>query len=94
MITCLPDNFNDEDKVYEGRSPNFVERTIQRVQRNCWRIRSRFDLATIIVESCTASGAESGDSGPEFQTEFGTFHFLDCFYVSIREVVCRLNLLH
>jgi hypothetical protein len=81
VITCLPDNFNEDDKVYDDSSFNFVERVTRRVQRNSWRIQSRFDLATIIVESCTASGSESGDSGPEI------FPFLDCFYQSIREVV-------
>lgn len=51
---------------------------------NYWRIRTPLDLATIIIESCTANATESigeMEMGPE------DFHYLDWFYLSIREVV-------
>jgi hypothetical protein len=87
VITCLPDIWNTEeelDDVLEDRSPNVIERINRRVRDNYWRIRTPFDLATIIVESCTANATESigeMEIGPE------DFHYLDWFYLSIREVV-------
>jgi len=62
------------------------------VQRNHWRIRTPIELATIILESCTANGAESsarksGLAIPEYEIDYGTFDFLDWFYLSIRAVV-------
>jgi hypothetical protein len=87
VITCLPDIWNTEeelDDVLEDGSPNVIERINRRVRDNYWRIRTPLDLATIIVESCTANATESigeMEAGPE------DFHYLDWFYLSIREVV-------
>ena len=89
MITCLPDVFNDEDKVYEKDSPHFVERIARTMRRDYEQIRSPHDLAAIIVESCTASASvtELGDAAPESETQFENFQYLDWFSLSIREVV-------
>ena len=97
VITCVPDNFNEDDAPHEKGSPNFVSRMIRRVQRNHWRIRTPIELATIILESCTANGAESSASRsgvpiPEYEMDYGTFDFLDWFYLSIRAVVCSPTL--
>jgi hypothetical protein len=71
VITCLPDVFNDEDKVYEKDSPHFVERIARTMRRDYEQIRSPHDLAAIIVESCTASASvtELGDAAPESETQ-------------------------
>lgn len=88
MITCLPDTWNAEEEidVNEDDSPNVIERINRRVRENYWRIRTPLDLATIIVESCTANATESIG---EIETELEDFHYLDWFYLSIRQVVWR-----
>jgi hypothetical protein len=86
VITCLPDIWNAEEEgdSHEDDSSNVIERINRRVRENYWRIRTPLDLATIIVESCTANATESIG---EIETELEDFHYLDWFYLSIRQVV-------
>jgi hypothetical protein len=91
VITCLPDIWNAEeelDDVLEDEPPNVIERINRRVRDNYWRIRTPLDLATIIVESCTANATEQIG---EMEKELEDFHYLDWFYLSIREVVSTTN---